>query len=50
MINISSMFVKSPFKPLRDNMDKVIENIAPLKNLFEVLYEQNFSKIEELQQ
>ena len=50
MINISSMFVKSPFKPLRDHMDKVIESIAPLKDLFEALNEQNFSKVEEIQQ
>jgi predicted phosphate transport protein (TIGR00153 family) len=50
MINISSMFVKSPFKQLRDHMDKVIESIAPLKDLFEALNEQNFSKVEEIQQ
>jgi len=49
MINISSMFVKSPFKPLRDHMDKVIESIAPLKDLFEALNEQNFSKVEKIQ-
>ena len=50
MINISSMFAKSPFKPLRDHMDKVIESIAPLKEFFEALHEKNFSKVEEIQQ
>jgi len=44
------MFAKSPFKPLRDHMDKVIESIAPLKDFFEALHEKNFSKVEELQQ
>jgi len=33
LINISSMFAKSPFKPLRDHMDKVAESVAPLKLL-----------------
>ena len=47
MINISSMFAKSPFKPMRDHMDKVIESIAPLKEFFEALHEKNFSKAEE---
>ena len=50
MINISSMFAKSPFKAMRDHMDKVIESIAPLKEFFEALHEKNFSKVEELQQ
>ena len=45
MINISSMFAKSPFKPLQDHMDKVIESIAPLKDFFEALHEKNFFKI-----
>jgi len=44
------MFAKSPFKPLRDHMDKVIESIASLKDFFEALDEQNNSKVEELQQ
>jgi|GEM_PF-2275611 len=50
MINISSMFAKSPFKPLRDHMDKVIESIAPLNEFFEALHEQNYAKVEEIQQ
>ena len=50
MINISSMFAKSPFKPLRDHMDKVIESIALLKEFFEALHEQNYAKVEEIQQ
>ena len=50
MINISSMFAKSPFKPLQDHMDKVIESIAPLKEFFEALQDQNYAKVEEIQQ
>ena len=50
MINISSMFAKSPFKPMRDHMDKVIESIDPLKEFFKALHENNFSKVEEFQQ
>ena len=49
MINISSMFVKSPFKPLRDHMDKVIESIDPLKDFFEALNEQDFTRVKEIQ-
>ena len=45
MIDTSSMFAKSPFKPLRDHMDKVIESIAPLKDFFEALHEKNFLKL-----
>ena len=50
MINLSSMFAKSPFKPLRDHMDKVVESVAPLKEFFDALYQRNYSKIEEIQQ
>ena len=45
MINISSMFAKSPFRPLRDHIDKVIESIAPLKDFFEALHEKKFLKL-----
>ena len=31
MININTMFAKSPLKPLRDHIDKVNDSIAPLK-------------------
>ena len=50
MINLSSMFAKSPFKPLRDHMDKVVESVAPLKDFFDALYQGNYSKVEEIQQ
>lgn len=49
MINISSMFAKSPFKPLRDHMDKVIESIDPLLGFFEALHKDDSGKIEEIQ-
>jgi len=50
MINLSSMFAKSPFKPLRDHMDKVVESVAPLKDFFDALHQGNYSKVEEIQQ
>ena len=50
MINLSSMFAKSPFKPLRDHMDKVVESVAALKEFFDALHQGNYSKVEEIQQ
>jgi len=44
------MFAKSPFKPLRDHMDKVVESVAPLKDFFDALHQGNYSKVEEIQQ
>ncbi len=44
------MFAKSPFKPLRDHMDKVVESVAPLKDFFDALHQVNYSKVEEIQQ
>ena len=49
MINISSMFAKSPFKPLRDHMDKVAESVAPLKEFFEALNQKDYAKVKEIQ-
>ncbi len=48
MINLSSMFAKSPFKPLRDHMDKVVESVAPLKDFFDALHQGNYSKADRL--
>ena len=50
MINLSSMFARSPFKPLRDHMDKVVESVAPLKDFFDALHQGDYSKVEEIQQ
>mgnify|MGYP000011687679 FL=1 len=50
MINNSSMFAKSPFKPLRDHMNKVVECVVPLKEFFEALNQRNFVKVVEIQQ
>ena len=50
MINISSIFAKSPFKPLRDHMEKVVESVTPLNDFFEALFQQDFSKLEKIQQ
>ena len=49
MINISSIFAKSPFKPLRDHMDKVVESVIPLNDFFEALFQQDYSKLEKIQ-
>ncbi len=48
MINISSIFAKSPFKPLRDHMDKVVESVAPLNDFFEALFRKDYSKLEKI--
>ncbi|MCH2287339.1 MAG: TIGR00153 family protein, partial [SAR324 cluster bacterium] len=50
MINISSMFARSPFKPLRDHMDKVAESVVPLKDFFEALHQEDYAKVKEIQQ
>ena len=50
MINLSSMFAKSPFKPLRDHMDKVVESVAAPKEFFDALHQGNYSKVKEIQQ
>ena len=50
MVNIASIFAKSPFKPLRDHMDKVVESVIPLNDFFEALFQQDYSKLEKIQQ
>ena len=48
MINISSVFAKSPFKPLRNHMDKVVESVTPLEDFFNFLFEEDFLKLEKI--
>ena len=43
MINIASIFAKSPFKPLREHMDKVVESVVPLNEFFEALFQEDYS-------
>ena len=50
MINISSIFAKSPFKPLRNHMDKVVESVIPLNDFFETLFQHDYSKLEKLEE
>ena len=45
MINISTIFAKSPFKPLRDHMDKVVESVVPLNYFFEALFQEDYAKV-----
>jgi len=49
MINISSIFAKSPFRPLMDHMDKVVESVVPLNDFFEALFQEDYSKLEKIQ-
>ena len=50
MINIASIFAKSPFKPLREHMDKVLESVVPLNDFFEALFQEDYSKVEKIKQ
>ena len=50
MINIASIFARSPFKPLREHMDKVLESVVPLNDFFEALFQEDYSKVEKIQQ
>ena len=50
MFNIASIFAKSPFKPLREHMDKVVESVVPLNDFFEALFQEDYSKVEKIQQ
>ena len=47
MVNISSIFVKSPFKALHNHMDKVVESVAPLENFFGFLFLEDFLNLED---
>ena len=49
-MNIVSMFAKSPFKPLMEHMDKVVESVIPLKDFFYALQQDDFSKLEKIYQ
>ena len=48
MVNISSIFAKSPFKPLHNHMDKVVESVAPLENFFNFLFLEDFLNLEKI--
>ena len=48
MVNISSIFVKSPFKALHNHMDKVVESVAPLENFFGFLFLEDFLNLEKI--
>ena len=48
MINISSIFAKSPLKPLHNHMDKVVESVAPLEDFFNFLFLEDFLKLEKI--
>ena len=50
MFNIASIFAKSPFKPLRDHMEKVVECVVPLNDFFEALFQEDYAKVEKIQQ
>ena len=50
MINIASIFAKSPFKPLREHMNKVVESVVPLNDFFEALFQEDYSKVEKIKQ
>ena len=50
MINIASIFAKSPFEPLREHMDKVVESVVPLNDFFEALFQEDYSKVEKIHQ
>ena len=49
-MNIVTMFAKSPFKPLMEHMDKVVESVIPLKDFFYALQQDDFSKLEKIYQ
>ena len=48
MVNISSIFVISPFKALHNHMDKVVESVAPLENFFGFLFLEDFLNLEKI--
>ncbi len=50
MINLGSIFVKSPFKPLREHMAKVHESVIPLKPFMEALHAGDDTRLVELRQ
>ena len=48
MINISSIFAISPFKPLHNHMDKVVESVTPLEDFFRFLFVEEFLELEKI--
>lgn len=50
MVKLTSIFVKSPFKRMREHMLKVIECVVLLNELFDALRSENQTKVEELRE
>jgi predicted phosphate transport protein (TIGR00153 family) len=50
MVKLTSIFVKSPFKRMREHMLKVIECVVLLNEFFDALHSQNHIRIDELQE
>lgn len=50
MINLGSIFSKSPFKPLMEHMEQVVQSVTPLPNFFEALHHQKKETLESLRQ
>ncbi len=50
MFNLGSIFVHSPFKPLREHMEKVTESVSPLPDFFSALHEGDEETMHELKE
>ncbi|MGK5092345.1 TIGR00153 family protein [Deltaproteobacteria bacterium TL4] len=48
MINLNSIFGKSPFVPLREHMKQSLETVKPLKAFFEALFNNNDAELKRL--
>ena len=50
MINLTSIFVKSPFKKMREHMLKVMESVRLLSEFFDALRSDDQAKVEKLRE
>jgi hypothetical protein len=50
MIKLTSIFVKSPFKKMREHMLKVMESVTLLSEFFDALRSDNQAKVEKLRE
>ncbi len=50
MIKLTSIFVKSPFKKMREHMIKVMESVTLLSEFFGALHSDNQGKVEEFRE
>ena len=48
MLNISDLFGRSPFTPIHTHMNKVLDCVKPLTDLFEALAEGNLERVEKI--